>query len=101
MALTQGITGTGQTPAAGEALAYDFGANGKVVTTICVRNRTAATGEATVRIPILHGSTVDTGATIVAGEREYFRVNDGGIDAMYIGGALASVDWYPVAVTKS
>jgi len=101
MAISQGKTGAGQTPAATEAIAFDSEIDQLTVTTMCVRNRAAAAGSATVRIPRLHGTTVTVGATIAAGEREYFRVDDGGIDKMYIDGSSALVDWYPVASTKS
>lgn len=99
MAITRGSTGTGQTPGASEALAFSRELDGVDATTIMVRNRSSATGDATVRIARLHGAT--GGVPIIAGDREYFRVDDGGIVEMYISGANASVDWGPVASTKS
>ena len=97
MALTAGASGINQTTdAADEELAYNGAIKG---TTLCVRCRSGSTSPAVVRIPALHGSTVDVGAVILQGEREYFRVGHDDIGQAFIGGSggVATVDWYLVA----
>ena len=98
MPITQGITGSGQTPEASEALAFSARQHGKMISTIIVQNASSATGNASVRVPELHGSTGF--ATIRPGQSHPFRVKDGEIEDVYISGENAIVDWFGVAKTK-
>lgn len=106
MAVTQGITGAGGVPTNDVTFDEMFGiptdaaAQGIApTTTLLVRNSAAALGNASVRIAELHG----TGGQVVIppGEKEYFRVNDGGIKSALVRGTGAIVDWGPVVSTRS
>ena len=103
MAITEGITGVNQSTAgATEELAYDSSVDGGKFTTFVVRCTSAASNSAVVRVLPMH-SLIDAGSgvPIVAGDREYFRVGDGQIEQVYIGGSggATTVDWGPVAST--
>ena len=102
MALTRGTVGVSQTTAAaGEEKAFDTDNGDRACTTMCVRCRSSATSPARVRIPPLHGSTVDVGAVVLQGEREYFRLGAQELKQMFIGGVggVTTVDWAPVSHT--
>lgn len=99
MAIIAGLNGSAQ--AIGDTDEHQFlsiPSGVRAPTTIMVK---AGVADIVVRIPELHGDTAKSGCTIAAGDREYFRIDNGGISSAYVsGGATSTVTWSPVAHTK-
>lgn len=98
MAVTPGLTGIEQTVAGSDELMFQLGTGDRAPTVLVVRVRSTSPVGATVRIPELHGSS--GGAFLPPGEKEYFRVDAGGISVAFVSGATAVVDWYPAVHMK-
>lgn len=101
---TAGIVGKGQTTTsnANENILNGVDLSKMDLTTIAVRVRSTSAAACIVRIPELHGETANEGAYLPAGTTEYFRVSNGGINAVYVGGdgGTATIDWYATAKTN-
>jgi len=99
MAITAGITGSNQTiVGASEQQFFSLPTGVAAPSTLMVRNPSTSTADIFVRIPALHGS--GGSVRIPIGEKEYFRVKDGKLDAAYVVGSGATFDWGPVASTQ-
>lgn len=100
MSITAGATGVSQVVGASEEVVMQLPLAGVELTTLCVKCDASSPVSVRVRIPELHGTVANTGLIITPGEKEYFRVDDGGISAVYVSGSTGVIHWGGVSRSR-